>query len=194
MIALGSMYSTRQRSRPQIRVLPTIVWVHGGSWISGSKNDVANYLRILAARGFTTVGVDYELAPERKYPNPVRQVNAALGFLSRNGLPLHVDPSRLFIAGNSAGAQIAAQVANIISSTSYAANIEIVPSIERSQLKGVVFHCGVYETKIAHFRRNGVLWAYFGTKDFVSDPQIFAVLSSPSHNARVSSDVHIGSE
>src|ERR1700751_1523128 len=57
------------------QLLPTIAWVHGGSWITGSKNDVASYLKILAARGFTTVGVNYTLAPEGPYPTPVRQVN-----------------------------------------------------------------------------------------------------------------------
>jgi acetyl esterase len=154
------------------RILPTIVWVHGGSWISGSKDHIANYLRILAARGFTTVGVDYTLAPARTYPSPVRQVNAALGFLNRNGLPLHVDRSRLFLAGDSAGAQIAAQLANVISSSSYAADVGIIPSVERSQVKGVVFHCGTYEAKLARFRKKGVLWAYFGTQDFSSDPRL----------------------
>jgi acetyl esterase len=153
------------------RIQPTIVWVHGGSWISGSKNHIANYLRILAARGFTTVGVDYTLAPAATYPNPVRQVNAALGFLSRNGVSLHVDRSRLFLAGDSAGAQIAAQLANVISSPSYAADVGIIPSVERWQLKGVVFHCGAYEAKLARFRRKGVMWAYFGTQDFMSDPR-----------------------
>jgi acetyl esterase len=154
------------------QVLPVIVWVHGGSWIAGGKDYIANYLRILAARGFVTVGVDYALAPARTYPNPVRQVNAALGFLTRNAVPLHVDPSRLFLAGDSAGAQIAAQLANAISSSSYAAEVGIVPSIERSQLKGVIFHCGVYEVTLTNFARKGVLWAYFGTQDFDSDPRI----------------------
>jgi acetyl esterase len=154
------------------RVLPAIVWVHGGSWISGSKEYVANYLRILAARGFTTIGVDYTLAPAANYPNPVRQVNAALGFLSRNAASLHVDRSRLFLAGDSAGAQIAAQLANAISSSSYAAEIGVVPFVERSQLRGVVFYCGVYEAKLTQFRKKGVLWAYFGTQDFGGDPRL----------------------
>lgn len=154
------------------RILPTIVWIHGGSWISGSKDHIANYLRILAARGFTTVGVDYTLAPAKIYPNPVRQVNAALGFLSRKGLPLHVDRNQLFLAGDSGGAQIAAQVANAISSSSYAVEVGIVPSVERSQLKGVVFHCGIYDATLARFRKKGVLWAYFGTQEFMSDPRL----------------------
>ena len=64
------------------RLLPTVVWVHGGSWISGSKDYIANYLKIVAAKGFTTVGVNYILAPKNTYPAPVRQVNEALAYIA----------------------------------------------------------------------------------------------------------------
>ena len=57
----------------------TVVWVHGGGWLSGSKEFVANYLKILASKGFTVVGVGYSIAPGATYPTPVRQVNTALG-------------------------------------------------------------------------------------------------------------------
>ena len=35
--------------------LPTIVWVHGGGWISGSKDDIANYGKVLAGKGESLV-------------------------------------------------------------------------------------------------------------------------------------------
>lgn len=155
------------------QLLPTIVWVHGGSWITGSKDGIANYLKIVAARGFTTVGVNYTLAPEKNYPSPVRQVNEVLAYVGKNTTRLHVDPSKLFLAGDSSGAQIAAQLANVISVPSYAGEVGIVPSIERSQLRGVILHCGIYDAELTHnFRRRGVLWAYFGTQDFMKDPRI----------------------
>jgi acetyl esterase len=153
--------------------LPTIVWVHGGSWIMGNKDDNANYLKIVAARGFTTVAVNYTLAPEKTYPTPVRQFNEALAYIGKNATRLHVDSSKLFLAGDSAGAQIAAQLANVISVPSYAREVGIVPSIERSQLRGVILHSGVYDAELTHnFRKRGVLWAYFGTQDFMNDPRI----------------------
>jgi acetyl esterase len=167
------------------KVLPTIVWVHGGSWISGSKNGVANYLKIPAARGFTTVGVDYPLAPGETYPAPVREVNAALAYLKQNAQRLHVDQSKLFLAGDSAGAQIATQLANIISDPSYARSVGIAPSIERSQLRGIILYCGVYDAVLGHFfKRSGVLWAYFGTKDFMNDPRLeqFSVARQITNN------------
>ena len=48
---------------PQPRT--TVVWIHGGGWLAGSKEQIANYARILAARGFTVAMVGYSLAPGR---------------------------------------------------------------------------------------------------------------------------------
>lgn len=155
--------------------LATVVWVHGGGWISGSKNLIANYARILAGKGFAVVGVDYSVAPGKQYPTPLRQVNAALGYLERNAKRLHIDPSRLVLAGDSGGAHIAAQVANLASSPAYAATLGIAPSITRAQLLGVVLYCGPYdlgrdtpEGRLGAFNR-ALIRSYFG-KDFASNP------------------------
>jgi acetyl esterase len=79
----------------------------------------------------------------------------------------------VFLAGDSAGAQIVAQLANVISVPSYAREVGIEPSIGRSELRGVILHSGLYDAELTHnFRRRGVLWAYFGTQDFMKDPRI----------------------
>ena len=159
------------------RVLPTIVWIHGGGFIGGNKSDVANYLRIVASKGYTTIGVNYSIAPRRIYPTPVRQANAALAFVTRNAKRLHIDPTKLFLAGDSAGAQIAAQLALVISAPRYAVEVGIAPSIARHQLRGVILHCGFYDphnvsgvvSYSGFVRASG--WSYFGTKDFLNDPR-----------------------
>jgi acetyl esterase len=159
--------------------LPTIVWIHGGGWISGSKNHIANYLKILAARGYTTAGVEYSLAPGKTYPTPLRQVNQAFAYLRSNAARLHVDPSKFILAGDSSGAQIAAQFAAIVSSPSYAKSVGIIPSVDRSELRGVMLYCGFYD---AEFKKKAkpwlwsnvktMLWSYLGTKDFLNDPRL----------------------
>jgi acetyl esterase/lipase len=164
------------------RGLMTIVWIHGGAWISGTKNQIANYAKILASHGYTVVGVDYSVAPGKIYPTPVRQVNAALAYLAKYPQRLHVDPSRFVLAGDSGGAHIAAQVANVISVPSYASALGITPAIQRSQLRGVVLFCGPYD--VENVRLDGafggflrtVLWSYSGTKDFKANQQ-FATAS-----------------
>ena len=118
------------------RALPTIVWVHGGGWVSGSKNQIANYAKVLAHRGYTVVAVDYLIAPRGTYPTPVRQVNAALAYLVKNARRLHVDPAQFFLAGDSGGAHIAAQWANVVSVPSYASALGIVPPSSARSCEG----------------------------------------------------------
>jgi acetyl esterase/lipase len=154
------------------RPAPTVVWIHGGAMISGNKNDIANYARILASRGVTVVAVDYSLAPASLYPAPLQQLNTALNYLLANADRLHVDPSHIFLAGDSAGAQLAAQLANIISSPPYAAAMGIHPAIQRDQLKGAILFCGIYDIDHQHLRgitgffMRNALRSYFGMRDF----------------------------
>jgi acetyl esterase/lipase len=162
--------------------LPTIVWTHGGAFISGSKGEVANYLKILAGKGYTVVSVGYSLAPGAKYPTPIRQLNEALGFLKENGHRHHVDASRLVLAGDSAGAQIAAETANIVSVPSYAEAVGIVPAIERERLQGLLLFCGIYDLAdvdlaggFSGFLRT-VIWAYSGAREYDPNSE-FATMS-----------------
>ena len=84
-------------------VLPTVIWVHGGAWIAGSKEDVDPYLRIIAGKGYTTIGLNYSLGPEEQYPTAVRQLNEALAYIDANAAELNVDTTKIVIAGDSAG-------------------------------------------------------------------------------------------
>jgi acetyl esterase len=164
------------------RVLPTIVWVHGGGWIAGSKGQIANYARILAGKGYTVVGIDYSLAPGKTYPTPVRQLNAALAHLGQNARRLHVDTNAFFVAGDSAGAQIAAVFANAVSVPAYATELGFTPSIRRAQLRGLILYCGPYDLTernshglVGEFMR-AMPWSYSGSRNFEDDPH-FATAS-----------------
>lgn len=152
---------------------PTIVWVHGGGFVSGRRGDVANYAKILAGRGFTVVNLDYTIAPEATYPTPVRQVNKALGYLAANAKMLGISAERIVLAGDSAGAQIAAQTAAIITGPNYARTVGIVPAIPAERLAGALLYCGVYDvTRMG--RSGGIMgwfvkatsWAYSGERDW----------------------------
>jgi acetyl esterase len=167
--------------------LPAVVWIHGGAWISGNKNDVANYLRILASYGFTTVGVDYSLAHTRRYPAPVRQSAAALRYLERHAERLHIDTERIVLAGDSAGAQIAAQLALVVVDADYARKLGIASPIGADRLRGLLLHCGAYDLSLAGAEQDGnqnylrtVLWSYTGAKDYLERPYI-ALASVAQH-------------
>ncbi len=151
--------------------LPAVIWVHGGGFIGGSRAELSGYLQILAAQGFVTVAVDYSLAPGAQFPTPLRQVNAALAHVLANAGRFDIDPQRIFIAGDSAGAQIAAQTALIISDAGYARGLGIEPGISRDSLRGLVLYCGPYDPATMNFDgpfagfMRTVIWSYLGTPD-----------------------------
>lgn len=169
---------------------PTIVWIHGGGFVSGKRSDLTNYLKVLAGKGFTVVNLDYTIAPEATYPTPVRQVNKALAYLTANGEKLGINANKLVLAGDSAGAQIAAQTAAIIASPDYAALVGITPGAARSQVRGALLYCGVYDvTKMG--KGGGIIswfvssttWAYSGKRDWHDVPG-FDTMSVASHVSR----------
>jgi acetyl esterase/lipase len=164
----------------------TIVWVHGGGWVSGSRGQLADWARILAGHGHAVVTVGYTLAPAATYPTPVRQLNRALAHLVAAAGELGLDAERLVLAGDSAGAHIVSQVATLTSSPEYARLVGIEPACERARLRGLVLFCGPYEATAVDldgpfggFLRT-VLWAYSGTRDFRTDER-FASFSVLAH-------------
>lgn len=166
--------------------LPLVVWVHGGGGVSGRRGDIGNYARILAGHGMAVASLDYSTAPEAVYPTPVRQVNAALGYLAANAARWGLADDRFVLAGDSAGAQIVAQVANLTVVPAYARQLGIAPALGPGQLRGLLLFCGPYRMSVDGHRglfrafMRTVLWAYSGTRNFEDDP-LFAAASVIDH-------------
>jgi len=167
-------------------VQPTIVWVHGGGFIAGSKGGIANYMKVLAGHGYTAIAVEYSRGYGTTYPKPVEQVNAALGFLIRNALDLKVDPTTIILAGDSAGAHIASQVALITTDPAYASAIGISPQVKANQLRALLLLSGTYDPSSVNFEgnyawfRKTLLWAYLGVKNFHENER-FPLMSVTGH-------------
>lgn len=88
---------------------PVIVHFHGGGWVVGSLDTHDPFCRYLS--GLTNaiiVSVDYRLAPEHKFPAAVEDAEAATRWVLAHAAELGGDPSRVFISGDSAGANLAA--------------------------------------------------------------------------------------
>ena len=91
--------------------LPGFVFFHGGGMVGGS---IETHDRVAAALAQTTgcrlVSVDYRLAPEHRFPAAIEDAIAATRFVSGQAASLGIDPARLVVGGDSAGATLAAVV------------------------------------------------------------------------------------
>lgn len=167
--------------------LPTLVWVHGGGWVGGSRQAVSHWLQIVASAGHACVAVGYSTSrPDARYPTPLQQVNRALGHLQRHAGALGLDLQRLVLGGSSAGAQISAQLALLGSSPGYARRVGIVPDSLLTRLRGLVLLSGAFD--LAGVGRNwfvdSLLWAYTGKRDFRTDAQLQLMAITPNVSAR----------
>jgi acetyl esterase len=94
------------------RLLPTILYFHGGGWVIGSLEAYDLPCRFFCARtGCAVVAVDYRLAPEHKFPAAIDDSVAAFRWLASEAVPLGMDPDRIIVAGDSAGGTLATVVA-----------------------------------------------------------------------------------
>lgn len=157
---------------------PTLVWIHGGGFVGGDRQDVAPYLKILAGRGYAAVAIGYSRAPGARYPTPVFQANTALAFLQKEGERFGIDPTGIVLAGDSAGAHIAAQLAAGLTGRDYAEQLGLPPGMEPRRLRAVVLFCGAFDPTAFDFTGpfgtfvRSVLFAYFGSANPLDDPRI----------------------
>lgn len=87
---------------------PGVVFLHGGGWVIGNLDTHDNICRAIARRaGAVVVSVDYRLAPEHTFPAALEDSVDATAWVADNCAALGIDPRRLVIAGDSAGANLA---------------------------------------------------------------------------------------
>ena len=91
---------------------PIVICIHGGGWKGGSRSTYAHLGPLLAERGYAAFAIDYRLVKgdQNRYPAAVDDVRAAVAYVREHAAELNVDPKRVVLMGDSAGAHLASLV------------------------------------------------------------------------------------
>lgn len=156
--------------------LPTIISIHGGGYVYGSKEIYRRYGMDMARRGFSFVNFNYRLAPKWKFPAPLADINAVLEWVVQNHERYHLDPQRIILVGDSAGAQLASQYAAIFTNPTYAAHFPL--RLPKIRIVALGLNCGMYDVaSIVRKRPSGIHRDYLGKVPNPEDPR-FHVLEA----------------
>ena len=114
---------------------PALIYLHGGGWALFSTDTHDRIMREYATRAcLAVIGVDYSRAPETQFPEPVYEIACVVEWLAARAAELGLDASRLFIGGDSAGANLSVATALALREAGHA-----------EPLSGMVLIYGVFD-------------------------------------------------
>lgn len=109
-----SQISTKQKLDVYIpesdTLMPCLIWIHGGAWLAGSKDGLAQEIDTLLYHRYVIVSIGYRLSTEAIFPAQINDCKAAIRFIKKNSDKYQIDSSRIAVAGASAGGHLAALV------------------------------------------------------------------------------------
>lgn len=160
-------------------IVPLIIYFHGGGWLLGSIDSHDVLTRKLAlSSSFAVLSVDYRRGPENLFPVAINDAVDAVTWAVNNAQLLGIDPKRIAVAGDSAGANLATVAAALLRD-------EGGPQLVMQVLVYPVTTCDLdrgfdmnYEGHVLY--RDEMLWHqrnYLSTPDQVTDPRISPLLA-----------------
>ncbi len=93
------------------RITPVIIWICGGAFTHVDKNVWMPELAYFAKKGFAVASIEYDADARMRFPDPILQIKQAIRFLRAKAQEFQLDPDRMVIMGESAGAYLANFVA-----------------------------------------------------------------------------------
>lgn len=124
-----------------------LIFIHGGGWVTGDKEDFTRTSRIMAYKGYLVFNVNYRLAPGDIYPAQINDVAKAISWVQINAAQYGGDASKIFLAGDCAGAHLVSHYTTILTNEKLSENIKMEDLIPAETIKGILLFYGVYDLK-----------------------------------------------
>lgn len=156
--------------------LPLIVDVHGGGYFYGDKELYSIYCMEVARHGFMVVNYDYRLSDVAPYPAQLEDLNDVLNWMIKNKNTYHFNLDKLFLVGDSAGAQMVSQYLTFLTNKEY----QKLFSFKAPDLKvrGALLNCGMYKLDFSQAENNPIVAYYFrGKKDSDEDLDVLKYIN-----------------
>lgn len=158
------------RAKDAVTLGPTLLQIHGGGWILGSKDDQGlPLMHHMAARGWTCISANYRLSPRAQFPAHVVDIKQAIRWIKEHGAAHGADPSFIVVTGGSAGGHLAALTALSANDPHFQPGFEQVDTT----VQGCVCFYGVYD-----FTDRGKLWPHKGLARLLERSVMKAALAS----------------
>ena len=124
---------------------PTYIFIHGGAFFAGDKQDVQFLLAVEGVnRGYAVVSVEYRKAFETKAPDALYDIKSAIRYLRKNAAKYNLDPEKFALGGDSAGAYYAVFAAATEGIKAFDGENPLYPEVS-SKVQAVVAQCGCYD-------------------------------------------------
>ena len=135
-----------------------MIFIHGGGWRSGKKEDYRLYTLSFAQKGFVTASISYRLSKVAKYPAAIEDVKCAVRWLRAHAEDYNVDPDKIALIGGSAGGHLSL-LAGYADDVAFAADCD---SDVSSRVQAIVDLYGPVDLTTEYARTHDLTTSFFG--------------------------------
>lgn len=152
--------------------IPTIIHIHGGGWIYGTKETYQFYGLSLAKEGFAFVNFNYHLGPDVQFPGILDDVDLLMHWVAQHGEDYQLDLDNVFLAGDSAGGQMVEQYLAILTNEAYRQAFGY--QLPKLTIREAALNCGAYFIHLPGII-NGAVKGYFTDQAIQKYQELLAV-------------------